>query len=175
MEDVIQTYLRNEFPSIDEYNRHAGEVAEPFRILVVANFPAGFSDEAAQRLLSIVNSGARCGVYSLISVDSKLDLPRNFDAADLEDNAATVQWNGKRFCWLDEDVKDLPLSLDAPPNDECFTDIIRTFGPRVTPIRQPSPSVEKWAQEGHKLLARSERSFIGRCSITSCWSGSRTK
>jgi hypothetical protein len=51
MEDVIQTYLRNEFTTIDEYNRQAGEVAEPFHVLVVANFPAGFSDESAQRLL----------------------------------------------------------------------------------------------------------------------------
>ncbi len=48
MENVIQKYLRNEFQSIEEYNRHAGEVAEPFRILVIANFPQNFT-EAARR------------------------------------------------------------------------------------------------------------------------------
>lgn len=128
MEDVIQTYLRNEFQTIDEYNRHAGEVAEPFHVLVVANFPAGFSDEAVQRLLSIVSSGARCGVYTLISTDSKLDWPRNFNLADLEAHAATVQWNGTRFSWRDENLKDLPLTLDDPPGDERFTQIIRTIG-----------------------------------------------
>ena len=33
-------------------------MAEPFRVLVVANFPANFSDEAARRLVSIASSGA---------------------------------------------------------------------------------------------------------------------
>src|SRR5438552_15493114 len=76
MENVIQKYLRNEFASIQEYNQHAGEVAEPFQILVIANFPANFSEEAARRLASITTSGARCGVYTLISADAKLALPR---------------------------------------------------------------------------------------------------
>jgi len=131
MEDVIQTYLRNEFATIDEYNRHAGEVAEPFHVLVVANFPAGFSDEAASRLLSVVRGGARCGVYSLIGVDTKLELPRNFDLADLESYASSLQWNGTRFCWLDEDVKDLPLTLDQPPDQARFTEIVRVAGRRA--------------------------------------------
>ncbi|HEY2827269.1 MAG TPA: hypothetical protein VGJ04_06680, partial [Pirellulales bacterium] len=60
MENVIQKYLRNEFRSIDEYNVFAGEVAEPFRVLVVANFPVNFTETAARRLTSIATSGARC-------------------------------------------------------------------------------------------------------------------
>ena len=47
MENVIQVYLRNEFASIQEYNAFAGEMAEPYRVLVVANFPANFSEAAA--------------------------------------------------------------------------------------------------------------------------------
>ena len=39
---MIQKYLRNEFESIQQYNAQAGEVAEPFRVLVVANFPHTF-------------------------------------------------------------------------------------------------------------------------------------
>ena len=71
MENVIQKYLRNEFETIDEYNAQAGEVAEPYRVLVVANFPARLHrDRRCGRLVSIVSSGARCGVYTLISVDT---------------------------------------------------------------------------------------------------------
>jgi hypothetical protein len=128
MENVIQTYLRNEFATIDEYNQQAGEVAEPFHVLVVANFPAGFSDEAVQRLLSIMHSGSRCGVYSIISTDSKLDLPRNCDLSDLESHATTVQWDGQRFRWRDESLKDLPLTLAEPPDDERLTQAIRVIG-----------------------------------------------
>jgi S-DNA-T family DNA segregation ATPase FtsK/SpoIIIE len=131
MEDVIQTYLRNEFQTIDEYNRDAGEVAEPFHVLVVANFPAGFSDESASRLLSIVSSGSRCGVYTLISTDSKLEWPRNFNIADLEAAAATVEWNGNQFGWRDPTLKHLPLTLDDPPGDEKLTEIIRIIGQKA--------------------------------------------
>ena len=71
MENVIQKYLRNEYETIEEYNAQAGEVAEPYRVLVVANFPANFTTEAARRLVSIATSGPRCGVYTLISVDTE--------------------------------------------------------------------------------------------------------
>ena len=69
MENVIQVYLRQEFRSIEEYNAFAGEMAEPYRVLVVANFPANFSEAALQRIKSIAASGARCGVFVMLSVD----------------------------------------------------------------------------------------------------------
>ncbi len=151
MEDVIQTYLRNEFKTIDEYNAYAGEVAEPFHILVVANFPSGFSEEAAQRLMSIVNSGSKCGVYTLLSTDSKIELPRNFHLADLEARSAAVQWDGKRFHWIEEDIKDLPLVLDEPPSDERFSEIIKIVGQRAkeairveVPFSMVAPANDQW-------------------------------
>ena len=61
----------NEFETIQQYNDFAGELAEPYRVLVVANFPAGFTENAAQRLRSIVASGARCGVFTVLSADGK--------------------------------------------------------------------------------------------------------
>ena len=86
MENVIQKYLRNEFETIEEYNTMAGEVAEPFRVLVVANFPTNFNEAALRRLISIVNSGARCGVYALVMYDTKLGLPSGFQLKELEDS-----------------------------------------------------------------------------------------
>src|SRR5204863_8065899 len=92
MENVFQKYLRNEFETIEEYNEHAGEVAEPYRILVVANFPANFSERAAQRLVSIATSGARCGVYTLVSIDTRVPLPYGFDLSRLEEGATVLEW-----------------------------------------------------------------------------------
>ena len=128
MEDVIQKYLRNEFASIEEYNEFAGEIAEPYHILVVANFPDGFSDEATRRLLSIASSGARCGVYTMISVDSRLQLPRNFDLADLEEHAETLTWSGGRFQWSRQELQRFKLELDTPPDHDAFTEAVRTAG-----------------------------------------------
>ena len=127
MENVIQVYLRNEFQSIQDYNESAGELAEPYRVLVVANFPANFSEVAARRLLSIVASGARCGVYTLLSLDSALPLPREFQLADLERNAIKLTWAEGRFRWEDPDLVDLPLCLEPPPV-EHFTELVRRVG-----------------------------------------------
>ncbi len=128
MENVIQKYLRNEFASIQEYNQQAGEVAEPFQILVVANFPANFNEESARRLVSIASTGARCGVYTLISTDTKMKLPRNFDLADLEANAATLRWNDDRYLWDHPELTSLPLRLDQRPADDDFTAAVRAVG-----------------------------------------------
>src|SRR5688500_13756022 len=69
METVIQKYLRNEFETIDEYNAQAGELAEPYRFLVIADFPVGFEGDSFRRLSSIASTGARCGVYTLVIRD----------------------------------------------------------------------------------------------------------
>src|SRR5260370_41783806 len=75
MENVIQKYLRNEYETIEAYNAQAGEVAEPFRILVVANFPSNFSFEAPRRLGMIVTSVAPCAVFALLTVDTTMMHP----------------------------------------------------------------------------------------------------
>lgn len=77
IEKVIQMYLRDEFANITEYNQQAGTIAEKYRFLVIAGFPAGFSDTAAKRLLSIASSGARCGVHLLIQRDTRQAPPES--------------------------------------------------------------------------------------------------
>ena len=149
MENVIQKYLRNEFQSIEEYNQFAGEVAEPFQILVIANFPANFTEETARRLVSIASSGARCGVYTLISIDTKMKMPRNFDLADLQQHAATLQWDGSEFAFKDDRMSQLPLKLDPPPTPEQFTELIRTVGSFATDAKRVQvPFATVAAQEG---------------------------
>ncbi len=76
METVIQKYLRNEFETIDDYNAQAGELAEPYRFLIIADLPVGFTSDSFRRLNSIATSGARCGVYTLIARDTRRSTPR---------------------------------------------------------------------------------------------------
>jgi DNA segregation ATPase FtsK/SpoIIIE, S-DNA-T family len=131
MENVIQKYLRNQFESIEDYNAMAGEVAEPYRILVVANFPAGFSNDAARRLVSIANSGPRCGVYVLVTVDTKLDLPQGFNLGDLEQCCVNLHWKEGRFEWLDPDFGRWPLRLEAPPPADFATRVLNVVGAKA--------------------------------------------
>ncbi|HEY1378054.1 MAG TPA: hypothetical protein VGF55_14735, partial [Gemmataceae bacterium] len=128
MENVIQKYLRNQYSSIEEYNEQAGEVAEPYRVLVVANFPANFSLDAARRLASIAASGASCGVFTLVSVDPRLPLPQGFPLADLEQPSLNLRWRHGHFEWDDPDFSQYPLTLDAPPDPAPLAAIVQTVG-----------------------------------------------
>ncbi|MDG3004692.1 FtsK/SpoIIIE domain-containing protein [Paludisphaera mucosa] len=128
MENVIQKYLRNEFESIEAYNVHAGEVAEPFRVLVVANFPSNFNETAARRLLSIVASGARCGVYALISVDPKLPMPAGLQLKDLEASCINLSWRDGKMGWRDDHFGRFPLTLDTLPESTYYSKLMHFMG-----------------------------------------------
>jgi hypothetical protein len=128
MENVIQKYLRNEFETIEDYNTFAGEVAEPFRVLVVANFPANFSEAAARRLVSIASSGTRCGVYTLISLDTKQQLPSGVQLKDLEPHCVNFQWQNGAIRWKDGELAKLPLTYDTPPSQDRFSRLMHKVG-----------------------------------------------
>ena len=128
MENVIQKYLRNEFETIEAYNVHAGEVAEPYRVLVVANFPANFSESAARRLVSIASTGARCGVYTLISLDTKQTLPTGIQLKDLEPYCVNFTWREGKLQWKDPALAKLPLTYDAPPDNERTSRLMHKVG-----------------------------------------------
>jgi hypothetical protein len=70
-------------------------------------------------------------VYTLISVDTRQPPPHNFELADLEQRAEVLTWKDGRFIWQHNDLEKLPLALDAPPDpDEC-TRIVREAGRRA--------------------------------------------
>ncbi|MCI0334458.1 MAG: cell division protein FtsK [Planctomycetes bacterium] len=161
METVLQKYLRNEFATIHEYNAQAGEVAEPFQVLVVANFPTNFSEAAARKLVSIATSGPRCGVYTLIMVDRKQKMPANFDLNDLTAGAVHLDWVPQgRFRWRYPAFEQLPLSLDRPPSAERFNDVVRAAGRAAkdsmkveVPFEQVAPPEEEyWTGDSGKEL-----------------------
>jgi S-DNA-T family DNA segregation ATPase FtsK/SpoIIIE len=170
MENVIQKYLRNEFESIADYNEHAGEIAEPYRFLVISDFPANFSDVAAQRLKSIISSGARCGVHTLMTVDRRQQFPQGITLSDLETGRTTLECRDRRFVWKDDDFRDVPLALEAPPPEEFLTHKLQLVGEaskdatRVeVPFAVVAPSPEEtWSGDCSSALSVP----LGRCGAT---------
>ena len=125
---VIQKYLRNQYKSIEEYNRAAGEVAEPYRVLVVANFPTNFTPEAAKRLVSLANSGPSCGVCVLVTADTRATMPRDFNIADLEAASYTLVWKEGKFTPKDAVLAPFPPTLDAAPAPATIATIVQRVG-----------------------------------------------
>ena len=92
MEMVTQKYLRNEYATIEEYNAVAEEVAEPYRVLVIADFPTKFDEKSAARLAAIAAGGVPCGVLTLIAADLSKPMPPGFQFDELRPSCAT--WPG---------------------------------------------------------------------------------
>ncbi len=122
METVIQKYLRNEFSTIGDYNAQAGELAEPYRFLVVADFPTGFDTDGFRRLASIATTGARCGVCVLLLRDVRQPLSAEAHLEELIAHSVNLvrQEGANRFVWKDEVLRQFPLTLDNPPQEEQF-------------------------------------------------------
>jgi DNA segregation ATPase FtsK/SpoIIIE, S-DNA-T family len=127
IEKVIQMYLRNEFADIVEYNEQAGTIAEKLRFLVIANFPAGFSETAARRLLSIATSGARCGVYLLIHRDLRQPLPDGALVDELQRACLRAVWDGG-LRLVDAPAGADRLQLDPAPGNEDTTALVHRIG-----------------------------------------------
>ena len=170
MENVIQKYLRNEFNTIEEYNRQAGELAEPYRFLVIADFPQNFTEESAKFLKSIINSGARCGVYTLIAYDSRQELPPGIDLDDLKAGSVYLKYENEKFVWQNDIFSKFPLTVDTPASESIITDIMHKVGKagqdslRVeVPFTEIVPSDEKmwYGDNGQELIIP-----IGRTGAT---------
>ena len=72
IEMVIQKYLRTNYETIDDFNDAAGEIAEPYRVLVLFDYPTGVSEESVMKLKSIVENGPRCGVFTILALDESI-------------------------------------------------------------------------------------------------------
>ena len=150
MEVVIQKYLRNEYESIGAYNADA-EVAEPYKFICVANFPANFTETSARRLASIAASGPRCGVYVIVSIDPKQPMPAGFSLAEFEQHVTTLVLKDGTFTWNDPEFSKWPLTVEQAPTDEIFTRIIQRVGKAAkaakrieVPFDRVAPKEEEW-------------------------------
>jgi S-DNA-T family DNA segregation ATPase FtsK/SpoIIIE len=150
MEVVIQKYLRNEYESIGAYNAEA-EVPEPYRFVAVANFPANFNETSARRLASIASSGARCGVFVILSVDPAQQMPSGFSLAEVEQHATVLTLEKGAFTWKDPEFSRWPLAVEHAPPDETFTKIIQRVGQAakaakrvIVPFDRVAPAEAEW-------------------------------
>ncbi|HYW81024.1 MAG TPA: FtsK/SpoIIIE domain-containing protein, partial [Thermoguttaceae bacterium] len=115
---------------------------------------------AAARLKSIVASGSRCGVFTLMSIDTKQKLPRHFDLADLHQHAYRLTWEDESFIATHDDFGRMPLVLDELPDADRFTEIVRTVGERVKEVDRVEVPIECVLPEDGEVWAADSRGGI---------------
>jgi hypothetical protein len=153
MELVTQKYLRNEYATIEEYNAVAEEVAEPYRVLVVADFPSKFDEKSAARLAAITAGGVPCGVLTLVAVDLSRPLPSGFGLDEIRPYCAHLNWDSarSRLTWDDPQLGPYGLVLDPPPAADFATRQIQKVGAAAkdakrveVPFEFIIPSADAW-------------------------------
>lgn len=155
LEVVISTYLRGQYESIDDYNLQAGEVAEPYRMLVVFDYPNGFTARAARQLLSLIENGPRCGVQTVVAIDPTQGPRDEITTSRLTHSMCTVEMVGpRRRVKLGEPIGavDLDFLPDATPPITFDSD-----GRSLTPYAQLLLNIggsSRKAQSGPVTLER---------------------
>lgn len=138
VEKVIQMYLRNEYATIAEYNAQAGNIAEKYHFLVIADFPARFTETAFRRLASLCTTGPRCGVYTLIHWNRQVPIPAEFPLSELRRSSVSLAWAGDRILVNGRPFRRSRVELDPAPSAEVATDFLQ----RVARANQDSNRVE---------------------------------
>ena len=171
IEKVIQMYLRNEYATITEYNEKAGSVAEKYHFLVIADFPAQFSETAARRLQSIATSGPRCGVFTLIQWDLRQTPPEGLAVEELRRSSVRIERRGHEYFLPGiQPEAGTRLMLESPPDSELSAKLVHKTGKagvdsnRVeVPFSQISPAPgELWTNDTTQEL----KIAIGRTGAT---------
>jgi hypothetical protein len=156
----IKQQLRKLIDHIAQAKNSEGPV-ESYHVLVVMDFPAKFTPEAADDLLRIARNGPQCGVSTILVVD----IAQVLTAFDqhlqlLEKGSMVVTWDGEsqQFAWQDSPFQggrltlDVVPSIDSSPPYDLFKRILREVSHEV----QAASSLER-----HFFLSKRDKLELG--------------
>lgn len=167
IELVIQKYLRTTYGTIDEFNDAAGEVAEPYRMLVLFDFPTGVSAEAAARLKSIAENGPRCGVFTIIAADS--DAAPSFGVDPGQVAASMRRLDLQSEFSESVDGYTLKLSLDPedlPARNDVAKRVIDLIGRASISRAETAVTFDKTFSLYSGVAGRGLKPELGRAAVT---------
>lgn len=168
LESVLQTRLQNLYPDVEAYNAQAGELAVPYHVFALTDFPAGCDERTAAGLVRLARNGPRAGVYLLLTWNemvrtkdfSSLPFPRDFDPQALlgAGTVITLDEEGRLEPSSLSDVADIlspearpPFIPDAPPDPGVINRLLETVGAALQrqstalPFRRVAiPPAERW-------------------------------
>ena len=114
--EVTQRRLTNVYDSVEAYNAATTGVLVPYHVLVLAGFPGGVDDQAAELLGSLARNGPRAGLYILATLDPGQELPRGFDLAALSGLSTNLSLDSRGdLTWDDPDFGHSAIEPDQMP------------------------------------------------------------
>lgn len=130
IERVTQKYLRADYLDIESYNREAQEIAEPYRLTCIADFPEGFDEDAVRDLIKIVQNGPRCGVHTLIYRNRSVKPAYGINFDELLPFCQELSFDGGQ-AKLTHSAKggaSVNLAIDPEPKPAQIKRLVESFG-----------------------------------------------
>jgi hypothetical protein len=152
IENIIQKYLQDRFTDISEYNQKQQEVPEPYRLLIIYDFPHGFTESTVNKLLNIMKSGPKAGVNTILLCDMNGKLPYNIDWNLISSGSNmldVLSFSGRddRFRFVPDEELDFP-SIVKHINEA----IPKTSSIKVAFTKYIGNKTEWWKEKAHKEL-----------------------
>lgn len=94
---IISENLTTKYADLAEYNNLIPHSNQPFRFIMIANFPKGFNNDAFQHLLSLMKNGSKAGVFIIASYDEKAKLEFNFNPSEIRNISIEYNFNSNKF------------------------------------------------------------------------------
>lgn len=161
-EDFIQQSLRNQYRDIASYNQDAGAMAEPYRFLIWTSLPHGLDDQSWKSLQSLLDSGARCGIFPILVVDPSAEWPNANQRELLERRGLHLMANSADNSMKvnGEKGEAFNLSLSEHANEQETEAIVREVGRRAltasrveVPLESMLPPAnERWHGDSSNAL-----------------------
>ena len=63
---VVQKILTNKYHTLDDFNEQNTDLAEPYKFLIINDFPKSFDDYQIEKTKQIISSGPKCGVFTIL-------------------------------------------------------------------------------------------------------------
>lgn len=130
-EDFIQQSLRNQYANIVEYNREAGSLSEPYRLLVWSSMPAGLDDQSWKSLQSLLDTGARCGIIPILIVDPALPMVKEHEDMIVRRGLHLKLGSNGKFQVASKRLEAIELLPEASPTDAQADIIVGEIGRRA--------------------------------------------
>lgn len=128
----VNRVFSGRYPDIDSYNASAGEMAQPYHFVFIDDFPNGFTSQAIDDLLRLIDNGnaASVGIKIFINYSTKNPTPRDFDIQRFKKPCAWISKGNDGKLSFDNWNQKFPpnviptIDLDSPKNIGDYVDFL---------------------------------------------------
>lgn len=149
----IAELLAGAHGSVAELEAVAGESGEPYRVLMLFDYPTGVTQRAFDNLIRLAERGPACGVSLLVQHDTEATACRDRDPRLLYQHATVVRKD--KSVWEIDGVRRLRLDLDPSPPLELLRRVSAHVAAEGQSAAAPSVPLAELLPQPEQLCAES--------------------